>query len=87
VGSFSELSSAGVHSIGWHLAWCPKCRKKVLVEPVARYLRELIQAKAKEPGRSVEALDVRPDQVHLFLATPPDASPAPVAHRSEKGKP
>lgn len=83
MGSLSEYqrSAGAVHSIGWHLVWCPKYRKRVLVGPVAERLRELIHAKAEERGWSVEALELMPDHVHLFVRTPPAVSPARVAHQ------
>lgn len=83
MGSLSEYqrSAGAVHSIGWHMVWCPKYRKRVLVGPVADRLRELIHSKAEERGWSVEALELMPDHVHLFVRTPPDTSPARVAHQ------
>jgi putative transposase len=84
VGSLSEYrrSVGAVHSIGWHSVWCPKYRKGVLVGPVADRLRELLVAKAAERAWSVEALELMPDHVHLFVRTPPDETT-----RFTKGKP
>ena len=52
VGSLSEYrrSAGAVHSIGWHIVWCPKYRRRVLVGPVADRLRELRLAKAAGRG-------------------------------------
>jgi putative transposase len=83
VGSLSEYRrfAGAVHSIGWHIVWCPKYRKRVLVGPVADRLRELLSAKAAGRGWSVEALELMPDHVHLLVRTPPDVSAARVAHQ------
>ena len=83
VGSLSQYQrSAGVvHSIGWHIVWCPKYRKRVLMGPVAERLRDLLVTKATERGWTVEALEIMADHVHIFVRTPPDASPARVAHQ------
>jgi putative transposase len=74
-------TSGAVHSIGLHLAWCSKYRRPVLAGRVAERLRSLIQAKCAERGWTVQALEVMPDHVHLFVRTGPDASPALVAHQ------
>ncbi len=83
MGPLSEYqrSAGAVHSIGWQIVWCPKYRKTVLVGPVAERLRDLIHTKATKRGWSVETLELMPDHVHLFVRTPPDASPARVAHQ------
>lgn len=83
VGSLSEYqrSVGAVHSIGWHIVWCPKYRKRVLVGPVAGRLRELLVAKGTERGSRVEALELMPDHRHLFVRTPPDVSASRVAHQ------
>ena len=39
-----------VHLIVYHLIWCPKRRKPVLVGEVAKDLRSLIEAKCQEKG-------------------------------------
>jgi len=74
-------TAGAVHSIGLHLVWCPKYRRPVLGGRVAERLRGLIKAKCAERGWTVEALEVIPDHVHLFVGTGPDASPALVAHQ------
>jgi len=74
-------TAGAVHSIGLHLVWCPKYRRPVLGGRVAERLRGLIKAKCAERGWTVEALEVMPDHVHLFVGTGPDASPALVAHQ------
>jgi putative transposase len=70
-----------VHSLGYHVVWCPKYRRPVLTGRVADRLRELLYAKADERGWSIEALEVMPDHVHVFVRCGPDTSPARVAHQ------
>jgi putative transposase len=74
-------TAGAVHRIGLHLVWCPKYRRPVLGDRVADRLRSLIEAKCAERGWTVQALEVMPDRVHLFVRTGPDASPALVAHQ------
>lgn len=83
MGSLSEYgrTAGAVHSIGWHIVWCPKYRRPVLVGEVADRLKALLGEKTAERGWTVKALEVMPDHVHLFVRTGPDASAALVAHQ------
>ena len=67
-----------VHLIVYHLIWCPKRRKPVLVETVAACCRELIEGKCAEHGWNILALAVQPDQIHLFVRVWPSDSAAEV---------
>ena len=83
MGSLSEYrrTAGSVHSLGFHLVWCPKYRRSVLVGAVANRLRDLIAAKCAERKWTVEALEIMPDHVHLFVRSGPKASPAHVGHQ------
>jgi putative transposase len=64
-----------LHLIVYHLIWCPKRRKAVLVGPVAKDCRAIIQAKCAEKGWSIQELAIRPDHIHLFVRVwPSDAA-------------
>lgn len=56
-----------VHLIVYHLIWCPKRRKRVLVGNVARDCRKLIEKKLAENGWTLVELAIEPDHVHLFV--------------------
>jgi len=64
-----------VYNIGYHLIWCPKYRRKVLVGEVAERLKELLFQKAREIGVEIAQMEVMPDHVHLFVKTDPRNSP------------
>jgi len=68
-------SRTTVHNIGYHLIWCPKYRRKILVGEVANRLKELLIEKADEIDTSIETIEIMPDHIHLFIKTPPTASP------------
>ena len=63
-----------VHLIVYHLIWCPKRRKAVLVGDVAKDCRKLIEAKSAEQGWHIEQLAIQPDHVHLFVRVWPSDS-------------
>jgi putative transposase len=57
----------------------------VLVDEVADDLEALIREKAQELDVEVKHLVVKPDHVHLFVKSPPEFSPAQLAHHRFKG--
>jgi len=67
-----------VHLVVYHLIWCPKRRKPILVGDVARDCRQLIAAKCDEHGWTIEELAIQPDHVHLFVRVWPMDSAADV---------
>ena len=75
-------TAGAVHSLGYHLVWCPKYRRPVLVGHVAERLGELIGAKCAEHGWTVEALEViLPTTSTCSPAAGPDTSQARLAHQ------
>ena len=70
-----KTSRTAVYNLGYHLIWCPKYRRPVLVGAVAERLKELIQQKASELGCEVESLEVMPDHVHVFIKATPNHAP------------
>ena len=60
-----------VYSCKYHVVWCPKYRRKVLVTPVADRLKELIQQECESLNIEVIALEIMPDHVHLLIEVDP----------------
>ncbi|MCL9760917.1 RNA-guided endonuclease TnpB family protein [Frankia sp. AiPa1] len=56
--------AGGVYDLGYHVVWCPKYRRAVLVGQVRDRLDTLIQQKCAEHGWPIVALEIEPDQVH-----------------------
>ena len=67
-----------VHLIIYHLIWCPRRRKPVLVGAVAARCRELLESKCTEQGWEILALAIQPDHIHLFVRVWPRDSAADV---------
>ena len=61
-----------VFLINYHLIWCPKRRKKVLVNGVKTRLEQIIQEVAKEKGINILGFEVMPDHVHVFVSAYPE---------------
>ncbi len=60
-----------VYSAKYHLIWCPKYRRRVLVGQVEIRLVEIIGEVCAEHGAEVIELETMPDHVHLLVEVPP----------------
>jgi putative transposase len=67
-----------VHLIVYHLIWCPKRRKPILVGKLKDRCQELIEEKCKEKGWTILTLALQPDHLHLFVRAWPSDSAAEV---------
>lgn len=59
------------YSCQYHIIFCPKYRRKVLIDKIDIRLKELILEKQKEYEYEVIEMEVMPDHVHLLLDIPP----------------
>ena len=60
-----------VYSCKYHVVWCPKYRRKVLVGKIEARLKELIQETCIELQSELIELEIMPDHVHLLLEVDP----------------
>lgn len=60
-----------VYSSKYHVVWCSKYRRKVLVDTIAGRLKELIQTKTDEHRADLIEMEVMPDHVHLLVEIDP----------------
>ena len=70
-----KTSSTCVYNLGYHLIWCPKFRRKVLLGSIETRLKELLLEKASKIHVTIENMETMPDHVHLFIRTKPTNSP------------
>jgi putative transposase len=64
-------SSNIVYSCKYHIVWCPKYRRKVLVDAVADRLEEIICNTAAEKRVEIIEMEIMPDHVHLLCEVHP----------------
>ena len=76
-----KTSASCVYSLKYHLVWCPKYRKKVLVGRIEARLRELLYEKANNMGVEIEALEIMPDHVHMFVSADLTEAPQRLANQ------
>jgi putative transposase len=59
------------YSCKYHVVFCPKYRRKVLVNGIDIRLKEIIQQVADELGCGILELEVMPDHVHMLCEVDP----------------
>jgi len=70
-----KTSKTAVFNLSYHLIWCPKYRRKILVGEIKDRLIKLIYQKADELELEVVEANIQPDHVHLFVRSKPIHSP------------
>jgi putative transposase len=74
-----------VHLVVYHIIWCPKRRRKVLLGPVHDRLKQIVEQVIEENGWKLLKLAIQPDHVHLLLRANPYTLPTDIA-RKIKGR-
>jgi putative transposase len=72
------------YQTAYHVVWCPKYRRDVLIGKVALTLNDMLDAICAENRWPVISKEIQPDHIHLFLTIPP-AIPVADAVRILKG--
>lgn len=62
-----KSSNKAVFNLGYHIIFCPKYRKKVLVDEIETRLKALLAVKCEEINIELVTAEVMPDHVHLFV--------------------
>jgi putative transposase len=74
-----------VHLVVYHVIWCPKRRREVLVGLIRDRLEQIITEVAAERDWQVLCMAIQPDHVHLFIRANPYTLPSDIA-RLMKGR-
>ena len=65
-----------VYQTAYHVVWCPKYRRKVLIGKVSEFLTAQLTEICELRQWPILALEVQPDHIHLFLSIPPSIAVA-----------
>ena len=66
-----KSNSNVVYSCKYHVVWCPKYRRDVLVDGADVRLKQIIQTVCVETGSDLLEMEVLPDHVHLLVEVDP----------------
>ena len=61
-----------IYNIGYHLIWCPKYRKRILLGSFRDIVEQSLLDKSKDLNIRIENLEIMPDHVHLFVKCTPN---------------
>jgi putative transposase len=70
-----------VFLMNYHIIWCPKRRRKVLLDRVKTRLEELIRETAPLLECEILALEILSDHLHLFVSATPQWAPNQIIAR------
>jgi len=60
-----------LYSCQYHVVFCPKYRRKVLINSIETRLKELIMQKQEEYKYKIIEMEIMPDHVHLLIDSNP----------------
>ncbi|GAG69229.1 unnamed protein product, partial [marine sediment metagenome] len=60
-----------VYSCKYNILWCPKYRRKVLVDDVERRLKEIIIDITEKQNAEIIKIQIMPDHVHMLVEVDP----------------
>jgi len=60
-----------VYSCKYHVVWCPKYRRRVLVNGVGERLKAILREVADETRSEIIEIEVMPDHVHVLVEVDP----------------
>jgi putative transposase len=65
-----------VYSLQYHIVWCTKFRKKVLLDGIDNEIKDYLNDLAKEYSFSIMAMEVMPDHIHILVDCKPQFFPS-----------
>jgi len=60
-----------VYSCKYHVVWCPKYRRKVLVGEIETKLKEIMIEACSKINVEIIEMEIMPDHVHLLIEADP----------------
>lgn len=73
-----------VYNINYHMVWCVKYRRQVLVGKIEQRLKQLLADIAENKDFYIKEMEIMPDHVHVFVSAHPKFSPGYI-YKSLKG--
>jgi putative transposase len=66
-----KKTSHAVYEAKYHLVWCPKYRKKILVDEIHPRVKELFLEIASHFDFEIDRCEVSEDHIHILISFPP----------------
>ncbi len=81
MGNKHTHNNGRIFTVNYHIVFCPKYRRRVLVGDVWMKLGALIRERISDLGGEIRPLGVMPDHVHLFCRMTPNLAPYETVRR------
>jgi putative transposase len=78
MGQAYRRTKTTVSLINYHFVFCPRYRRKVLINQVEERFKQLVKDICQENGWDILAMEVMPDHCYLFLNCLPSDSPSDI---------
>jgi len=79
-----QTNAGCVYTLKYHLVWYSKYRREVLTSKTTNDLHNLLRKKAEDLEVTIEALEVIPDHVHLFVSADKTDAPQRLANQYKR---
>ena len=76
-----EKSNSTVYTINYHIVFCPKYRKSVLMNEIKSSLELIFESILKAENMNLLEMEIMPDHVHLFVTAHPKHSPMEIVKK------
>ena len=63
-----------IYLLQYHIIWCPKYRKNILIDQIKIKLQSFITSIVKQNNCEIKSLEIMPNHVHLFVSLDYDIS-------------
>ena len=73
-----KKASSAVYSLNYHVVWCTKYRRKVLVDAISKSAESILKTICDTRNWDILELVVMEDHIHLFLSASPFESPTAI---------
>lgn len=67
-----KKSKTTIYNVNYHIIWCVKYRRKLLMGDIDIRLKDLILEKANQIDINIESMETDSDHIHLFVSAAPN---------------
>lgn len=76
-----NFNDSAAYNLNYHIVFCPKYRKKVLIEQISETLDTIIRSICATEDWKILELRILEDHVHIFVSTHPKSSPMEIVKK------
>lgn len=70
-----KIKNKSTYLLQYHVIWCPKYRRGVLIGKLKNRCEEIIKEAIHEKRCEITTMEIMPDHIHVLVSARPDESP------------